>query len=785
MRKFAYLLGKVLFFLLPLAACAPRQKSDEILSLAETPLAEQEQKLDAETPLVASLQEEISTSSETPKGDENSFYLSESLLPQDSFCLLEPPLLPIDSPKEASAPLPVEPIASMEPPQQVEIVSQVEALAESSPPSPPSPPPPAPRGVGREPSPCLEPEVMIRSVLLLGPTVEPSEIGRFPTHGIEERDIVIPDNFSALQEGLQPYLAEPYSEELVGEMGEKIASYYIEDGFAEVLVVPVKEGASQGTASFVIYPYGKDSGVGFKGLVLAACKEKFLNERDLKGMRGLCFSGLSLPGNSDELRKRLADLYIERPVDFELIRKIKNTICKFYEENHEPFVLVLVPEQKVTHRILQIVIIKSRIGDLRVEGNRWFSAKSMERYIKTRSNGELDLLEIQRDLDVLNRNPFRRVNAIYTPGEQFGTTDVILSTADRRPWRVYAGIDDTGVVSTGRERFMTGINLGRVFGRDILLSYQYTTSYDPKHFQAHTGQVILFLPWNHLLNFYGGYSVVEAALPVPSMSNKGENSSISGRYTMPTRAQPLTTQEVSVGFDFKRTNNTILFADLIQNFGPPVNLSQFVGEYRRNWELREITNVHNELILQVYYSPGDLLPDESDARYSDLRSSAKNNWVYAKGSFRCLRKLSNNFSLSIWLRGQYTSNLLLPSEQLGIGGYDTVRGYEERQLSMDEGFIGNLEARSMPFPIITFFRKPSANRDAFQLVAFLDYGFGHNKSLFAGEPQTAYLFSIGPGCRYTYDPWIAVRADYGFRLHHLAALGDDTGRLHFSITASY
>ena len=169
-------------------------------------------------------------------------------------------------------------------------------------------------------------------------------------------------------------------------------------------------------------------------------------------------------------------------------------------------------------------------------------------------------------------------------------------------------------------------------------------AYHPKRFQAYTGQLILFLPWNHLLNFYGGYSVVEASYPSLSMSNKGENTSISGRYTVPTRSQPLTTQEASVGFDFKRTNNTILFADLIQNFGLPVNLSQFVGEYRRNWELRDITNVHNELILQIYYSPGDLLSDESDARYSDLRSSAKNNWVYAKGSFRCLRKLSNNFS---------------------------------------------------------------------------------------------------------------------------------------------
>ena len=77
--------------------------------------------------------------------------------------------------------------------------------------------------------------------------------------------------------------------------------------------------------------------------------------------------------------------------------------------------------------------------------------------------------------------------------------------------------------------------------------------------------------------------------------------------------------------------------------------------------------------------------------------------------------------------------------------------------------LSAISRRAPAFPHRFAPPKTPANRDAFQLVAFLDYGFGHNKSLFAGEPQTAYLFSIGPGCRYTYDPWVAVRADYAIQ----------------------
>lgn len=41
-------------------------------------------------------------------------------------------------------------------------------------------------------------------------------------------------------------------------------------------------------------------------------------------------------------------------------------------------------------------------------------------------------------------------------------------------------------------------------------------------------------------------------------------------------------------------------------------------------------------------------------------------------------------------RGQLASTNLLPSEQMGLGGYNSVRGYLERQVNVDNGLIVNL-----------------------------------------------------------------------------------------------
>jgi hemolysin activation/secretion protein len=213
-----------------------------------------------------------------------------------------------------------------------------------------------------------------------------------------------------------------------------------------------------------------------------------------------------------------------------------------------------------------------------------------------------------------------------------------------------------------------------------------------------------------------------------------------------------------------------------------VNLTQFMLGYKRNQEWK---NFRIDFDAELFYAPGPMVGNESNADYNELRPNAKNQYIYAKAALRYFQNLPMSFTMTAWIRGQLSSQNLLPSEQFGIGGYDTVRGYDERQLSMDTAFVGNLEFRTPAISMITMLRNCPA-KDALQFLGFIDYGYGKNHNLFEGEPLSAYLLSIGPGVRYTFDPYLAIRADYGVKLHHLAYADDfEAGELHFSVTASY
>lgn len=138
-----------------------------------------------------------------------------------------------------------------------------------------------------------------------------------------------------------------------------------------------------------------------------------------------------------------------------------------------------------------------------------------------------------------------------------------------------------------------------------------------------------------------------------------------------------------------------------------------------------------------------------------------------------------SFSLSLLAKGQISSQNLLPSEQFGLGGYDTVRGYDQREVNKDGAILASAEARSPALPVV----KPW--NDAVQFLIFLDYGWGSDHNAIPGQRKTDYLLGTGPGIRYTIEPYLTARLDWGIKLHKKANFGGGNTMIHFNITASY
>ncbi|MBI3236680.1 MAG: ShlB/FhaC/HecB family hemolysin secretion/activation protein [Chlamydiales bacterium] len=520
-------------------------------------------------------------------------------------------------------------------------------------------------------------------------------------------------------------------------------------------------------------------------------KQSSLSKMPPKG-EGVFLKDLDIPGREENLTRELAKRFLNRPLTEKNLHQIKECILDYYRHRDHPIVLVQIPEQEITASSLQVLVLESSMGKVNPIGNKHFKTSRLKKQIRQKEGEPISVQRLNKDLTWINRNPFIRADAIFSPGETKGTTDIDLIIEDKWPYRVYAGIDNTGVPTTGHNRYYAGINFGNLWNIGHQFNYQFTTATTYKDFWAHTGQYLIPLPWRHIWQFYGGYSHVEA--PIRSQNNptpfktQGFSWQVSTRYALPLPSCAHFLNEINAGFDFKRTNNNInldqpgISSGTEFIFGGGANIGQFMlgyncGYERQNWKFN--------LTLENFYQPGAIgFADQSNQDYNQLREFAKNHYFYLRGQlFPIFRFPKIGIFWYLNLRGQYANENLLSSEQMTVGGYDTVRGYEERQLNGDSAILFSTELRS---PIWSFFRIRKKEQDAFQLLGFYDYGTAYIHKPAAGEPKHQTIQSIGPGARYRFNQYLTARIDLGFRLQKVEGLKfDHHHKWHFAVTGSY
>jgi hemolysin activation/secretion protein len=492
----------------------------------------------------------------------------------------------------------------------------------------------------------------------------------------------------------------------------------------------------------------------------------YLCESEWDTINGLKIIGLEL--NAKEiyyLTQTLEPLFLGKALTESTLVKIKHAIIRFYQNRHYPLVDVRLPEQDVTDGVLQLVVIESRAGEIRSKGSRWFDGQCLCNSVSQEVGALINTDLLTADVIWLNRNPFRHTDIVFTPGKYPGTTDIELVTTDRMPFKMYAGWDDHGTNLVGTNRRFAGFVFGDVWGCGHTLAYQYTTSLNWQNLRAHGGEYIAPLPCHQTFHVFGGHAEVKDTFHKNRFHHHGQSSQGSLRYRIMYDLSPVSFQEFSFGGDFKNTNNTLLFSEK-PVFANQVNLTQIVLDYYYEYQdpFRQTS-----LDLALYYSPGEWIQHQSNKDYNHLRLGARNRYAYGQFSLENTFYLPQNFSVYWNFQVQGATTNLLPSEQFGLGGYDTVRGYQERVVNGDNALLTNLEIYTPSYSFLKDYRGLFCDpvTDSFYFLLFVDYGIAHNAKLYGNEKVSQYLLGIGPGLRYVCEPYFSLSLDCGFQLHQL------------------
>ena len=478
----------------------------------------------------------------------------------------------------------------------------------------------------------------------------------------------------------------------------------------------------------------------------------------------------TVPGLSFSEVSRIAQPYMGKAVDFGDLDDICKQVTAYFESVNQPVVTALVPEQEIRGGVVQILVVRGKMGQVSVEGNRYFKSDNLKSVVRLKEGDDIDLGTLTDDMNWLNGNPFRQVEPSLSPGQSSGQTDVVLEVKDRFPIRPYVSYDNFGIQSLGYDRYSAGASMIDIWsGWDQQLNYQYLTSGGFNALISNSGSYSVALPWEHSLTFLASYSKSNPDAVGPLVQS-GYYWQVSGRYNIPLPTLNVLDgldyrHQVYAGYDFKAANSDLFFngAALDPVYNGLVglyNISQFVLGYGLNLT-DPLGSTSFETVL--YGSPGGMTTDNSNSSFQNIDGGADAQYIYGKFSLNRVFRLPGDACLMLSGQIQQADSNLMPSESFGIGGYDTVRGYDQRSSNGDNAYLGNIEIRTPP---ISIWQLAGAGEALDQLVflGFLDYGQVLQYSSDTITSVNSHLMSVGPGLRYNIGPYFNVRFDWGFQL---------------------
>ncbi|MCF6313086.1 MAG: hypothetical protein L3J39_11600 [Verrucomicrobiales bacterium] len=498
------------------------------------------------------------------------------------------------------------------------------------------------------------------------------------------------------------------------------------------------------------------------------------------GVSGVLTEGVELP---QKVQDSLAE-YLGKALSLAVLDEMVRKAVVAYRSSDMPVVDVLVPEQEINDGVLQLVVIEGRVGKVIVEGAKYTDPQFLKDQISLKKGQVLKESSLLADLQWMNKNPFRQVDMIYSPGFDYGTTDLILRTHDVKPLSFYVGVENSGNSLLGDNRFISGFNWAGplFFGQENTLNYQYSSDLDFDKMTSHSVVWTSYLPWRHHLTLLGAWVNQDidtmAAGEVVNIGGKNQQGSV--RYTIPLKGSGRWVHEAEVGFDYKSSNSNLAFGGL-EVFDTTTQILQLGLGYNiiqsDRWGSTKIDN-------EVIWSPGGITGENTTQSFRAQRGGAEANYVYGRSSIERNFFLPKGWGLITRVVGQLSSASLLASETLGAGGFDTVRGWEQRIVLGDQGAVANVELRTpsmSPANLIGFHN----TQDGMQFLTFFDYGYVSSLNRAAGIPSSFGMGSVGVGLRYQLDDNFSLRLDYGYQMIERNFDDGENGRIHFGGRANF
>jgi hemolysin activation/secretion protein len=462
---------------------------------------------------------------------------------------------------------------------------------------------------------------------------------------------------------------------------------------------------------------------------------------------------------SAEFLQRTVAPYTGTDASFAVIQQAVAALQQVYADAGYSATRIAIAPQDITSGVIHLSVIETPIGTVDITGNQQVDNANVRATLPALREGQApDVRAIGTAIRLANDNYAKQTQITLRQGVQPDTLDATIKIADVDPVRHIVSLDNTGTRQTGNYRLGYAFQHANLFNRDQMLTAQYVTS--PDHVRQVT---ILGLNYHAPLYALGGaidVSVSHANVSSGQVTTTAGSYAISGsgdaagiRYTQLLPRLGDWDQRLSAGVDYRAYKNDVrpdgASSSLIPNLVTrPVTLTYagFSRDVEREW--RASLSLSQNL-------PGGVSNNTADYQAPGGRAGATASFRIWRSSVFLRQSLPADWQVQLQLNGQYSADALIPGEQFGVGGVDSVRGFNEREALSDYGYRTSVEFQGSDLG-------KAFGAAAWQMrpVLFHETGRLWRNHPLPAEAQRSAIASAGLGLRIALDNRLQARIDY-------------------------
>ena len=433
---------------------------------------------------------------------------------------------------------------------------------------------------------------------------------------------------------------------------------------------------------------------------------------------------------------------------------------------------VFVPPQEAKDQSVTLQVVEARMGELNIsQGNNFFKKDRLRYYWKINSGDILHYDKISKSIQMMNKNTDREVKVVLSAGKKPSTTDVLLTSKTSFPIHSTFTLDNEGALSSGLWRTGLGIRDNNLLDSDDMAIAGYTFG---SRFAGEYGYHTIPISPDGASLIYGLNTITsepKGDYEPFDMRSYSQEANISVHQDLYKKDEYL--GEVFTTFDAvdKKT--------FVGGPGGTINRDRLrILSLGGNFLIRSLGG--SATISPEFYQG---LPLFGANNFDDPLSTRHVQPNFSIFDMRTATKvvlpleLQQNFKVTT----QFASEKVNPTNELSIGGIDSVRGYPSNDFLADSGYIINWELLAPIYPVPKDWRFPYSQqslREQTTGLIFFDYGWGRQRD----DTKPHNFTGVGGGIRMSLYNQALVRLEWGYPIGDKPFSRSRDWHFHFSLS---